>query len=436
MLRRTVLSLKSNQNKYDTNGKGPKGEGRKSGGPGRRRLISGVTKTCPMLAYKVRHMPMGQPVQKKGVVDTLPKRRLPERQEYSSLTYETHDDTPQLLHANSLDLEGYGKKGGDYYDGYHFSNNEFRPDYQQRSVSVVSYNARDMGKVVYPPVPKVDQRTLSNKAYLEDDSQNRVRQYLQKHHIFSVFPRVSCTLNLSVSYGKDDSKRSYWDSVYRGNVIEMAKTVAQPKVRIPSDLVEEGALYTMLMLCPDHPFRADAEHGHVLHWAVSNITAEGGSVDVVEKADVVVPYLHPLPSEDAGLLRYIFVLFKQDARVETATLSETDAGLNARRHFFLHDSARGEGKLAAAMNAVEQQVDDEPEALSFFHTAFDYQVMEYYQKHDLPEPMYHPKDIVDDTVNFAVQDSSQDMAKNTPMGGIEHIHAGNKWGNRTQYDFF
>eukprot|EP01061_Rhynchopus_euleeides_P007183 TRINITY_DN16162_c0_g1_i2.p1 TRINITY_DN16162_c0_g1~~TRINITY_DN16162_c0_g1_i2.p1 ORF type:complete len:360 (+),score=159.31 TRINITY_DN16162_c0_g1_i2:233-1312(+) len=356
--------------------------------------------------------------------------------EYAELEYESHDDTPHLIHPNSLDLVGYGKgKEGDFWTGYHFENGQFRLDHQHRTVRVCRYSARDMGKVTYPAVPEVDMRTMSNAEFLSLPVQERVRLYMQKHHIFSIFPRLSCSLNINVNYGAD-TPRAYWDSVYTGNVLEHSKTVSRPRVSIPSDEVEEGSLYTLLMLCPDHPFRVQPEQGHVLHWAVANVKAEGGRVDVAEGGDEVLPYLMPLPSEDAGLLRYIFVLFKQDKKVDVQKLSAEEATLSERRGFFLHQAARPTSPvLHKAIQPVEASIDDEPCAASFFHTSFDYPVMDYYMEHGLDEPMYHPADAVADTVNFQVKDYSKDIANLNPYRGREHRHTGNKW-DRSQFDYF
>ena len=426
MLRKTQAVLKRGQDKVrETKQKGFIASSRKSGGPSRRRSYAVSTNTCPFLAPRQVHHPLGQPILKKGDVNTLQTRRIPEEQEYADLQWENEEDTPNLLHPNSQLLEGYGKKGGDYWDGYHIQSGQFAGEEPKRPVRVCRYNARDMGKVIYPQVPKVDARMLSNAEFATQAWQERARLYLQKHHLFSLFPSAACDINMNVNYANDDSKRRYWQSAYRGNVIELNKVLSKPRIILPNDGVEDGALYTLVMLTPDHPFRAEPERGHALHWVVANLKAEGGRIDTVEQGQEVLPYLMPLPSEDAGLLRYVFALYKQTAKVEgAATLSESEADLDSRRRYFLHDAAEPTNAVQKAMKPVEAKIGTDPCALNFFHTSFDYEVMDYYQKHDLPEPMYTPTDIVDNLKHFTYEDPADNYERTTPYGGAEKLNVG------------
>eukprot|EP01060_Flectonema_neradi_P040678 TRINITY_DN9375_c4_g1_i1.p1 TRINITY_DN9375_c4_g1~~TRINITY_DN9375_c4_g1_i1.p1 ORF type:complete len:446 (+),score=54.26 TRINITY_DN9375_c4_g1_i1:68-1405(+) len=413
--------------------------------PNRRRLFAGVTKTIPIVAKANIEKPRGQKLIKKGLVNTSPERQLPEEQHYSRLAWDNEDDTPTLLHPNSLDLQGYGKEGGDYWDGYHFNGGQFRRQIEERPCQVISMSHKDLSRVRYPAVPSVDSRFLSNSDWRSYDRQERIRNYLQKHRIFSLYPEIHCNLNMNINFGPSDSKRHYWDSVYTGNVIEVKKMLQPPRVIIPDDNLEDPeALYTLVMHTPDYPFRAEPDAGHSVHWVVSNIKIQPNRECCVAgpnaKATVVVPYLQPLPSEDAGLLRYVFSLFKQTKAVDVPESDKLDAAKKGaylhegRSNYFLHTSRRKTPTSAfeKAMSHVENCISADPSALSFSHVGFDYEVMDWYNANEIPEPMYTPSDIVDNLTNFKISEVS--FHRFTPFGG-EVVPKIWKFG-RSQNNFF
>ena len=415
------------------------------GKPHKRRLLAGVTKTIPIACRTVIEKPRGQRLIKKGSVTTMVERQLPEKQHYARLSWDNEDDTPTLLHPNSLDLQGYGKEGGDYWDGFHFNGGQFRRQVEERPCQVVSLSHKDLSRTRYPSVPTVDSRTLSNFEWRKYDRQERIRQYLQKHRIFSLYPDINCNLNMNINYGSSNSKRFYWDSVYTGNVIEIKKMISQPKVIIPDDNLDDPeALYTLMMHTPDYPFRAEPDADHSVHWVVSNIKILPDRECCVSgsnsKALTVVPYLQPLPSEDAGLLRYVFSLFKQTGPVtlpESDRLDKDRKGAylrEGRSNYALHSSLvkTPTTPFASAMSQVEKHITASPAALSFSHVGFDYEVMDWYNANEIPEPMYTPSDIIDDLSNFRIKEVT--LNRYTPFGG-EAI--GNSWTfDRSQYNFF
>ncbi|KAJ9443924.1 putative phosphatidylethanolamine-binding protein [Diplonema papillatum] len=406
-------------------------KGQIAGGPGRLRLWAGVGKMLPKIGYSTIHVPKGQSILKKGVVNTSSERDLPEPQHYSKLQWASEDDTPALIHPNSQSLQGFGKDGGDYFDGYHFTAGVFMKEIEQRPAQVISLNIKDLGKVYYPKVPSVDSRTLTNKQWRRQANQNKVRLYLQKHQLFSVFPSASSELNMNVNYS-DDTPRKYWQSVYTGNVLELNKLLNAPRVMIASDGISGDDYYTLVMSTPDYPFRTAPEPGHLLHWVVANIKVSPERLDLVPSADTIVPYLMPLPSEDAGLLRYTFALYKQTKKLENPQCLSS-AALSERRHFFLHNTTGTEHSVRKAMSPIEEVIGADPTALTFFHTAFDYEVADWYTQNHEREPMWHPTDIVENTTHY--QRKERHIEKFTPYGGIEDIKAYRAW-NRGHVSFF
>ncbi|XP_030369426.1 protein D3-like [Scaptodrosophila lebanonensis] len=75
---------------------------------------------------------------------------------------------------------------------------------------------------------------------------------------------------------------------------------------------EAGALYTLLMVDPDAPSRADPKFREILHWAVINIPG-----NKVADGQVLAEYIGSGPPEGSGLHRYVFLVFKQNEKITT-----------------------------------------------------------------------------------------------------------------------
>lgn len=69
---------------------------------------------------------------------------------------------------------------------------------------------------------------------------------------------------------------------------------------------EKGAHYTLLMVDPDAPSRADPQLREIRHWLVMNIPESS-----VENGDEVTAYRGSGPPKGSGLHRYIFLVYKQ-----------------------------------------------------------------------------------------------------------------------------
>jgi hypothetical protein len=69
--------------------------------------------------------------------------------------------------------------------------------------------------------------------------------------------------------------------------------------------------YTLVMVDPDAPSRADAE-GEYRHWVVANIPGAE-----INKGEVLQDWAPPSPPSGSGLHRYVFILYEQPERLET-----------------------------------------------------------------------------------------------------------------------
>lgn len=340
----------------------------------------------------------------------------------------------------------------------------------------IYWNAADFERTSYPPVPKLDNRMLVPSTHSPRWLEHRARmlRYLRKHEICPAFvPHVKADVNLSVVFPgqystrarltDDDGEpiptpppetqltpRNFWFTAHCGNYIELTDLQQPPSIFFfeedntatasPRDGAAPTAMeaepvsaapnyYTLVIVSPDYPYRVPLSHdrqhadrGFFLNYMVSNLSAQsaaqvnGGTVvdtqGLQKKGDVVIPYVAPLPTEDAGTTRHLCLLFKQVGHVANVrTLSPEDERqhfqLAARSNFRLHatttttpaaaaeecrgdknqnNAATGPAACLASLRAVEEAIPADPSAVTFFTTKWDIQVQEFYEKVGLPEP--------------------------------------------------
>lgn len=109
-------------------------------------------------------------------------------------------------------------------------------------------------------------------------------------------------LNLEIQYDLNNGSSL---PVYTGNVIKPVEALDKPMVRYEADA---SSLWTLVLTSLDgHLMEKDKEY---VHWLVANIP--GNSLD---KGDTIVDYLRPFPLKGTGYHRYVFVLYKQNAKL-------------------------------------------------------------------------------------------------------------------------
>lgn len=110
-------------------------------------------------------------------------------------------------------------------------------------------------------------------------------------------------VNLDIMYASNDGLAL---PVYTGNVIRPAEALERPSVSYEAD---KDSLWTLALTSLDgHLTESEKEY---VHWLVANIPG-----DFVEKGDTIVEYMQPFPLKGTGFHRYVFVLYKQDGKVE------------------------------------------------------------------------------------------------------------------------
>lgn len=86
---------------------------------------------------------------------------------------------------------------------------------------------------------------------------------------------------------------------------ELTPTQVNTQPQVTWD-AEKGTYYTLIMVDPDAPSRANHPFREVRHWLVMNILESA-----VENGDQVSEYRGSGPPKGTGLHRYIFLVFKQ-----------------------------------------------------------------------------------------------------------------------------
>jgi len=93
--------------------------------------------------------------------------------------------------------------------------------------------------------------------------------------------------------------------VHRGNLVKPGECKSAPEVTWNSS---DKSLWTLAMVGPDSHLQGE---GEVLHWLVANIP--GNKVD---EGQTLAPYLQPHPPYGTGYHRFVFLLFKQEGKIE------------------------------------------------------------------------------------------------------------------------
>ncbi|XP_005186602.1 large ribosomal subunit protein mL38 [Musca domestica] len=192
-------------------------------------------------------------------------------------------------------------------------------------------------------------------------------------------PRV----NLNIQYEADAETLV---PVYNGNVIKPKEARNQPLVSfdgttdpITGKPQKEDSYWTLVATNPDGHFNeGDKEY---VHWFVSNIP--NGDV---QKGDVIVNYLPPFPPKGIGYQRFVFILYKQNKKLDFSSLklAEADYANLDKRTFKTYDFYR------------QYQDEITPAGLAFYQTDYDKSLTKFYHdvlnlkepifEYDFPEP--------------------------------------------------
>lgn len=156
--------------------------------------------------------------------------------------------------------------------------------------------------------------------------------------------------------------------VYFGNVIHPKNAQEKPEVSFESD---KDTFWTLLLTNPDTNFTDN--NSEYVHWFVGNIPGNS-----IEKGELLFKYLQPFPPRGTGYHRFIFVLYKQ----------------NKKLNFDQYKSNANEFDLMSrnfsTLNFYRNYQDDlTPASLVFFQSEWDKSLTEFYHhKLQMQEPIF------------------------------------------------
>ena len=99
----------------------------------------------------------------------------------------------------------------------------------------------------------------------------------------------------------------------------------QPKIEWTGDA---NTFYTLILTDPDAPSRAEPKMREFHHWLVGNIPGND-----LSKGDVLSEYVGSGPPEGTGLHRYVYLLYKQPAKINFTEPKITNKSAENRPNF-------------------------------------------------------------------------------------------------------
>ncbi|ALC49614.1 mRpL38 [Drosophila busckii] len=185
-------------------------------------------------------------------------------------------------------------------------------------------------------------------------------------------PRVPLSINYEV-------EGNLLQPVYNGNVIKPGEASKMPLVSFDGQLdpitgkqVSGDSYWTLIASNPDAHFTNGT--AECLHWFIANIP-NGKLAD----GEVLADYLPPFPPKGVGYQRMVFVLYKQQSRMDLNAykLQSADYSKLEKRTFSTLDFYR------------QHQEQLTPAGLAFYQTNWDSTLTEFYHKVlQLKEPVY------------------------------------------------
>ncbi|XP_015188690.1 PREDICTED: 39S ribosomal protein L38, mitochondrial [Polistes dominula] len=200
-----------------------------------------------------------------------------------------------------------------------------------------------------------------------------IYQHLYKDAFF--YPVIQ--LQVNYDFGIEDVLAR----VYTGNVIKPSEAKNQPTVNYNAN---SDTLWTLLMTTPDGNFTDPSNE--YCHWFIGNIPGND-----IAKGEQLVNYLRPIPSRGIGYCRYIFVLYKQEKRIDYTKYKKEQPCLNL---------------LERNWNTLEFYKEHQdyltPAGLAFFQSDWDQSLTDFYHynlkmqepvfEYDFPEPYVKPQE--------------------------------------------
>ncbi|EEB16280.1 phosphatidylethanolamine-binding protein, putative [Pediculus humanus corporis] len=106
---------------------------------------------------------------------------------------------------------------------------------------------------------------------------------------------------------------------YGNLALSLGNELTPTQVKNPPSVLkwkaEEDSFYTLCMTDPDAPSRKDPKFREWHHWLVVNIPGTD-----VNKGETLSEYVGSGPPKGTGLHRYVYLIYKQNGKIETSKL--------------------------------------------------------------------------------------------------------------------
>ncbi|XP_011169405.1 39S ribosomal protein L38, mitochondrial [Solenopsis invicta] len=220
----------------------------------------------------------------------------------------------------------------------------------------------------------VDLQTV-REDWLRIDGISHVHRLAQHYGIYNNLYRDAYfmpTVPLNVSYELPDDKLV---RVYTGNVIKPSEASKTPDVTYDA---EDGSLWTLIMSTPDG--NLTSRYNEYCHWLVGNIPENN-----LKKGEELMDYLQPIAPYGIGYCRYIFVLYKQEHRIDFSEYKKAKPCLNLEERNWrtLEFYRKYQDQLTPAGLAFFQS-DWEPSLKEFYYNTLKMEVPIF--RYNFPEP--------------------------------------------------
>ncbi|XP_055615676.1 protein D3-like [Toxorhynchites rutilus septentrionalis] len=141
-------------------------------------------------------------------------------------------------------------------------------------------------------------------------------------------------------------------TVKGGNELTPTQVKDQPKIEWTAD---PNAYYTLFMVDPDAPSRTDPKFRSFWHWYVGNIPG-----DKIDEGDHRIAFIGSGPPQGTGLHRYVFLIYKQNGKIDLSDAPRTSERSSNNRKNFQHKDFVSRYKLSelVAGNFYRAQFDD------------------------------------------------------------------------------
>ncbi|KAG6797650.1 39S ribosomal protein L38, mitochondrial [Apis mellifera caucasica] len=164
---------------------------------------------------------------------------------------------------------------------------------------------------------------------------------------------------LEISYKIDDDTSV---KVYTGNVIKPAEASEMPYVEYK---VEDDTLWTLVMCTPDG--NLENSNNEYCHWFLGNIPG-----NKLEMGEQIIDYMKPFPARGVGYYRYIFILYKQNQRLDYVEYKKDQPCLTLKeRNWNTLEFYRKYQDYITPAGLAFFQSDWDPTVREFYHSVLD-----------------------------------------------------------------